>query len=267
MSAGELPKRDPRWIAAMAKRGITDFKDVLCLPLTVGPVFDPALKGHRLLNVPCVDTTGARDNLWGKPIENLIALVDLSARQVVSVTDLGVVPPPANSPSHAYAEARCYWTRRCLTPSQNIREMKGNGGALCRSMFYPGRAPDRIGKRCNHRQAQSCTGRSAFCGEIRYEGFRGDGVGHSMAGIVNAKDHSVGSDRAASGLYRYPSSVWHCVPGIDDEIEDDIVEFALNTVERLQIRTDGDYQFVGWAKYPAERRTQPFKHLLDLNGA
>ena len=108
MSAGELPKLDARWIAAMAKRSITDFKNVLCLPLTVGPVFDPALKGHRLLNVPCVDTTGAGNNLWGKPIENLIALVDLSARQVVSVTDLGVVPPPANSPSHAYADSGKY---------------------------------------------------------------------------------------------------------------------------------------------------------------
>jgi primary-amine oxidase len=108
MSAGELPKLDPRWIAAMAKRGITDFRNVLCLPLTVGPVFDSALKGHRLLNVPCVDTTGAGNNLWGKPIENLIALVDLSARQVVSVTDLGVLPPPATSPSHAYADSGKY---------------------------------------------------------------------------------------------------------------------------------------------------------------
>lgn len=108
MSAGELPKQDPRWIAAMAKRGITDFKNVLCLPLTVGPVSDPALKGRRLLNVPCVDTTGAANNLWGKPIENLIALVDLGAKQVVSVTDLGVVPAPANVPSHAYADSGKY---------------------------------------------------------------------------------------------------------------------------------------------------------------
>jgi hypothetical protein len=88
-----------------------------------------------------------------------------------------------------------------------------------------------------------------------------------MAGIVNAENYSVRPGRAASGLYRYSSSVWHCVPGIDDEIEDDIVEFALNTVDRLQIRTDGDYQFVGWTKCPAERCTQPFKRLLDLNGA
>ena len=65
MGAGEVVKKDPRWQAAMAKRSITDFKNVLCLPLTVGPVFDPPCKGHRLLNVPCVDTTGAGNNLWG----------------------------------------------------------------------------------------------------------------------------------------------------------------------------------------------------------
>ncbi|AUC96269.1 tyramine oxidase [Bradyrhizobium sp. SK17] len=108
MSAGDLPKQDPRWIAAMAKRGITDFKNVLCLPLTVGPVTDPALKGRRLLNVPCVDTTGAGNNLWGKPIENLVAQVDLKSKTVLSVTDLGVVPPPAQTPSHAYADSGKY---------------------------------------------------------------------------------------------------------------------------------------------------------------
>jgi primary-amine oxidase len=108
MSAGDLPKQDPRWIAAMAKRGITDFSNVLCLPLTVGPVTDPELKGRRLLNVPCVDTTGAGNNLWGKPIENLFAQVDLNAKKVLSVTDLGAVPPPSATPSHAYADSGKY---------------------------------------------------------------------------------------------------------------------------------------------------------------
>ncbi|MBR0798978.1 hypothetical protein JQ615_26675 [Bradyrhizobium jicamae] len=108
MSAGDLPKQDPRWISAMAKRGITDFSNVLCLPLTVGPVSDPALQGHRLLNVPCLDTSGAANNLWGKPIENLMARVDLSTKSVLSVEDLGVVPPPASTPSHAYADSGKY---------------------------------------------------------------------------------------------------------------------------------------------------------------
>ncbi|MCP3395009.1 tyramine oxidase [Bradyrhizobium sp. CCGB12] len=108
MSAGELPKQDQRWIAAMAKRGITDFRNIICLPLTVGPVADPDMRGRRLLNVPCVDTTGAGNNLWGKPIENLIAQVDLKSRTVLSVDDLGIVPPPAPTPSHAYADSGKY---------------------------------------------------------------------------------------------------------------------------------------------------------------
>ncbi|WP_407165316.1 tyramine oxidase [Bradyrhizobium sp. ORS 111] len=108
ISAGDLPKQDPRWVAAMAKRGITDFSNVLCLPLTVGPVTDPALRGHRLLNVPCLDRSGAGNNLWGKPIENVIAQVDLTTKSVLSVTDLGVVPAPSSTPSHAYADSGRY---------------------------------------------------------------------------------------------------------------------------------------------------------------
>ncbi|WP_082077317.1 hypothetical protein [Bradyrhizobium sp. LTSPM299] len=108
ISAGDLPKQDSRWIAAMAKRGITDFSNVVCLPLTVGPVTDPTLQGHRLLNVPCLDASGAANNLWGKPIENLMAQVDLTTKSVLSVTDLGVVPPPPSTPSHAYGDSGKY---------------------------------------------------------------------------------------------------------------------------------------------------------------
>lgn len=108
ISAGDLPKQDTRWVAAMAKRSITDFGNVLCLPLTTGPVTDPALRGHRLLNVPCLDRSGAGNNLWGKPIENVIAQVDLTTKSVLSVTDLGVVPPPASTPSNAYADSGQY---------------------------------------------------------------------------------------------------------------------------------------------------------------
>ncbi|GJD51505.1 Primary amine oxidase [Methylobacterium crusticola] len=108
IGAGDLPRKDPRWRAAMARRGITDDAKIVCLPLAVGPGTDPALAGRRLLNVPCVDTTGAANNLWGKPIEGLMATVDIGAGEVVSVTDLGPVPPPPETPSHAYAESGRY---------------------------------------------------------------------------------------------------------------------------------------------------------------
>ncbi|RVU18113.1 tyramine oxidase [Methylobacterium oryzihabitans] len=108
LGASELPKRDPRWQDAMRRRGITDFANVFCLPLAVGPEADPAMAGRRLLNVPCVDTTGAVNNLWGRPIEGVMATVDMAAGTVLSVTDLGVVPPPPETPSHAYAESSRY---------------------------------------------------------------------------------------------------------------------------------------------------------------
>jgi len=105
IAAGEIAKGDDRWRAAMAKRGITNFDNVDCFPLTVGPSVDPALAGKRLLNVPCVDKSGTVNNLWGKPIENVMATVDLSSRKVLSVTDLGVLPPPPETPSHAWADS------------------------------------------------------------------------------------------------------------------------------------------------------------------
>jgi primary-amine oxidase len=105
IAAGDIAKADDRWRATMAKRGITRFDNVVCFPMAMGPVTDPALVGRRLLNVPCVDTSGAGNNVWGKPIENVMAMVDLVTRKVVSVTDLGVLPPPPETPSHAWADS------------------------------------------------------------------------------------------------------------------------------------------------------------------
>ncbi len=105
LSADKIAKADERWQAAMAKRGITNPENVFCLPLTAGPSVEPALAGRRLLNVPCVDKSGAGNNLWGKPIENVMAVVDVTAGKVVSVTDLGVVPPPPETPSHAWKDS------------------------------------------------------------------------------------------------------------------------------------------------------------------
>ncbi|MGL3214892.1 hypothetical protein [Bradyrhizobium sp. BR 1433] len=51
---------------------------------------------------------GRRQQSLGKPIENLFAQVDLKSKTVLSVTDLGVVPPPPQTPSHAYADSGTY---------------------------------------------------------------------------------------------------------------------------------------------------------------
>ncbi len=91
ISVGNILGSDERWRAAMEKRGITNLATVFCFPFSTGPAPDPS---RRLLNSSCIDRTDASNNLWGKPIENLMATVDLAAGKVVSITDLGVLPLP-----------------------------------------------------------------------------------------------------------------------------------------------------------------------------
>jgi len=102
IAVGNILGSDERWRAAMAKRGITDLENIFCFPFSTGPALDPS---RRLLNSSCIDRTGAGNNLWGKPIENLMATVDLPARKVVSITDLGVLPAPPDTPSHAWKDS------------------------------------------------------------------------------------------------------------------------------------------------------------------
>jgi primary-amine oxidase len=78
--------------AGLQKRGITDPEKVFCAPFSAGYFGDPSQEGKRLVKVGCFDTRRSTTNLFGWPIERLYALVDLRKRQVLSVTDDGVVP-------------------------------------------------------------------------------------------------------------------------------------------------------------------------------
>ena len=90
--AEELLKEDPRWQQAMAKRGITEYENVACSPLSAtSPLaYQP---GQRLLVLPCALETGD-ENFWGHPIEGVKGIVDLEAQKVVEVVDQEVVPVP-----------------------------------------------------------------------------------------------------------------------------------------------------------------------------
>ncbi len=105
LGASEVVKQDKRWQAAMRKRGYTRYDDIVCAPLTVGPVIDPKFGTMRLLNVPCFDRAGATNHIYGRPIENLMAVVDVAGRKVLEVIDLGVVPIPAEVPNVVYDAA------------------------------------------------------------------------------------------------------------------------------------------------------------------
>lgn len=83
---------DPRFIAALAKRGFTDVKKLYCAPFAAGYYGIKAHEGKRLLKVGCFDTSRSTNNLFGWPIERLYALVELREKKVLQVVDYGIVP-------------------------------------------------------------------------------------------------------------------------------------------------------------------------------
>ena len=79
------------FIAAMKKRGITDFTFLRCTGVPPGYYDTDEQRGRRVAHVQCSDTRGVR-NTWPRQISGLTAVVDLNAKQVLRVVDEGVIP-------------------------------------------------------------------------------------------------------------------------------------------------------------------------------
>ena len=92
VEAQRLTKQDARWLAAMRLRGYDDVTEIFCESLTAGYFGEASARSRRLLKMPCYDRSGAHGNIYGRPIEGLISVVDLNARAVIEVIDSGVVP-------------------------------------------------------------------------------------------------------------------------------------------------------------------------------
>ena len=91
--AQRITMANPEWRAAMQRRGYTaiDPNKLFCAPMPAGYSNDPAEQGRRLVRVSCFDTAGTK-NVWGRPIEGLLAVVDLDERKVMRLIDTGPVP-------------------------------------------------------------------------------------------------------------------------------------------------------------------------------
>ena len=97
LSAIELTTGDPRLREGLRKRDITDFEQLFCAPRTAGNFGAEPERTKRIVKVDCFDIRGARSDVFAKPIEGLFATVDLDRREVLTVTDLGVVPIPGGN--------------------------------------------------------------------------------------------------------------------------------------------------------------------------
>ena len=89
--ARDLTFRDPRWRAAMKKRGITSGKGILCTPISAGFFENGPNAGRRLLKVPCYDGRDRLHPTIAREIEGVIAIVDTNAKKVIEVIDTGQI--------------------------------------------------------------------------------------------------------------------------------------------------------------------------------
>ncbi|UWQ55954.1 copper amine oxidase [Leisingera caerulea] len=100
-SAQAAVKSDPRWQEAMRARGYETFDEIFCESLSSGHFGNPAQSRRRLMKLPCFDTRGTETNIYARPIEGLVATVDLDTRDVLDVLDEGIIAIP--SASHEFA--------------------------------------------------------------------------------------------------------------------------------------------------------------------
>ena len=90
-----IVKADPRWQAAMRKRGHENFDAVQVDFWAVGQVA-PQFQTRRLLRAVSY-YKGDQNNFYGRPIEGVGVLVDMVDEKVVEFIDTGVVPLPPPS--------------------------------------------------------------------------------------------------------------------------------------------------------------------------
>jgi len=89
-------KEHPEFIAAMRRRGITDFTFIDCGGAPPGRFGVPEYEGRRIAYVSCYDARGVR-NTFTRTIEGLTVVFDMNSREVLRVIDEGVVPVPATN--------------------------------------------------------------------------------------------------------------------------------------------------------------------------
>lgn len=87
---------DPRWRAALQKRGITDYENVQVDPWSAGWFgFQDEANIRMVRGIPFY--RGTAKNPYGHPVEGLVAYVDLTNKKILKIVDTGVVPVPKGS--------------------------------------------------------------------------------------------------------------------------------------------------------------------------
>jgi len=93
----------PEYVAALARRGITDIDNIQIDPWPAGVFGFGSEDGRRIARCISFLRANPADNGYARPIEGLIVDFDLGRNEVIEVRDYGVVPVPTEGASY-YAE-------------------------------------------------------------------------------------------------------------------------------------------------------------------
>ena len=85
--------QDPRWQEAMRTRGIP-VEEVRVAPLSAGVFEYEEERGHRILRGLAFHQQHEADSPWAHPIDGIVGYVDVTAKEVTQVIDLGAMPVP-----------------------------------------------------------------------------------------------------------------------------------------------------------------------------
>jgi primary-amine oxidase len=91
----QIVQADPRWQEAMRRRGVTDFSLTMIDPWASGGIVPDDDPTARRIARPLTWVRSAPgEHGYARPVEGLVAVVDLDAGEVIDIEDYGVVPLP-----------------------------------------------------------------------------------------------------------------------------------------------------------------------------
>ncbi len=95
MKLDRIVKSDPRWVAAVKRRGITeaDLPLVQVDPFSAGNFGFPEEVGQRLVRAVAYWRESPKDNGYAHPIEGVVAVVDLTHERILTLVDDPVAIP------------------------------------------------------------------------------------------------------------------------------------------------------------------------------
>ncbi|WP_345802365.1 primary-amine oxidase [Microbacterium sp. AZCO] len=93
---GIIANEDPRWVAALAARGLAP-ADVVLVPLSAGHYGRPDEEGRRILRTFAFQQLNSSDHPWAHPVDGLTAYIDVAARAIIEIVDTPGFEVPATS--------------------------------------------------------------------------------------------------------------------------------------------------------------------------